>query len=349
MGAVLSEEGTRFDDLCHPPNQTPHEVDGFAEDVYGLGTILSLLLGKLVRGRLPANSQSEKRILLEHRHTTNLDELLLRMRAVDPIERPRAQDVARQLETMSDEAVIPTSALGPRTETERDDDRDVGHLAHPIFDTTSPASVPTATPDELSPTVLDAPLPRGYRLGRFRLLQQVGQGSMGSVYQAADAADGSLVAVKVLSPRYADQPAALKRFRKEGRLLAEVNNPYVARLLEVNEAERIQYLVMEYVDGRSLAELLNEQERFDERTAVSMMADVARALVEPHEQGIVHRDIKPGNILVVSPVRCATDDVQQSEPGSVPSSPPSDTADSPPSPQVKLIDFGTWLSQTRWM
>jgi serine/threonine protein kinase/class 3 adenylate cyclase len=139
----------------------------------------------------------------------------------------------------------------------------------------------------------------GERLGRYRLLEKVGEGGMGAVYRAEDTADGTVVAVKVLRPDLVQRPDSLRRFHKEARLLAEVNNPHVTNLLEVNEDDGTHYLVLEYVPGQTLRQLLEGQGALDERTALGVAADVARALAEAHERGIVHRDVKPENVLLV--------------------------------------------------
>jgi serine/threonine protein kinase/class 3 adenylate cyclase len=143
---------------------------------------------------------------------------------------------------------------------------------------------------------------------------------MGVVYRAQDLSDGTVVALKVLRADWAQHPDALRRFRKEARLLAEVNNPYVTNLLEVNEDDGIHYLVMEFVAGKSLRELLDERGRLDEPEALAIMADVCRALIDAHKRGIVHRDIKPDNILLLGDERTE--------------------AQGQHSPRVKLSDFG---------
>ena len=141
----------------------------------------------------------------------------------------------------------------------------------------------------------------GSRLGRFLILEKLGEGGMGAVYRARDSADGSTVAIKVLHPDEARRPRARRRFAKEARLLAEVNNPYVTNLVEVNEDGGVHYLVLEFVAGTSLAQWLVRRGRLDEPTALGIMADVARALDFAHGRGIVHRDVKPENILLVGP------------------------------------------------
>jgi serine/threonine protein kinase/class 3 adenylate cyclase len=151
--------------------------------------------------------------------------------------------------------------------------------------------------DKPPPDDGDDALPRE-RLGRFRLLDKLGQGGMGAVYKAVDCSDGRIVAIKVLRANWTAQPQALARFHKEARLLAEINNPYVTNLLEVNEDEGFHYLALEFVAGESLDKLLRRRGRLDERDALAIMADVARALVDAHAAGIVHRDVKPANILL---------------------------------------------------
>jgi serine/threonine protein kinase/class 3 adenylate cyclase len=147
---------------------------------------------------------------------------------------------------------------------------------------------------------------------------------MGAVYRGEDMTDGSPVALKVLGSRSSTQPDALIRLLKEARLLAEVNNPYVANLQEVNEDEGVYYLVMEFVPGCSLARYLVEHGKMDEPSALEVMADVARALLDAHERGIVHRDVKPENILLLE----AETGAGQRNPGAS------------NGPRAKLTDFG---------
>ena len=85
--------------------------------------------------------------------------------------------------------------------------------------------------------------------------------------------------------------------------MAEANNPYVVNLLEFNEDDGIPYMVLEFVAGLSLGQLLQERTRLGESEALAFMAAVARGLMEAHERGIVHRDIKPSNILLLEPHR----------------------------------------------
>src|SRR5262249_32873251 len=121
---------------------------------------------------------------------------------------------------------------------------------------------------------------------------------MGAVYRAEDPDDGRSVAVKVLRASTVRNPSAVQRFRKEARLLAEVRSPYVAALLEVNEDNGIHFLALEFVPGPTLDQVLDRRGRLGDGGAMRAAAAVARALAEPHRLGIVHRDVKPSNIIL---------------------------------------------------
>ncbi|HEY1064840.1 MAG TPA: serine/threonine-protein kinase, partial [Pirellulales bacterium] len=139
----------------------------------------------------------------------------------------------------------------------------------------------------------------GEMLGRFEIIAKLGEGGMGAVYKARDPLADREVAIKLLAPHLARSEGARRRFTKEARVLATVNNPYIANLYEFNQDGDAHYLVLEYVPGRSVEKLLDERGALAEETAVSIAADVARALVDAHRRGIVHRDVKPENILIV--------------------------------------------------
>jgi len=146
----------------------------------------------------------------------------------------------------------------------------------------------------------DKPLGPGDQLGRYRLTATLGQGGMGTVYKGEDISTGQVVAVKLLNGSMALKANALRRFQKEARLLSSVNNPYVTNLIEVNEDDGRHYLVLEYVNGVDLKKVLATSQVLEEDRALAIAADVARALVDAHQQGIVHRDIKPDNILLAN-------------------------------------------------
>jgi beta-lactam-binding protein with PASTA domain/predicted Ser/Thr protein kinase len=135
--------------------------------------------------------------------------------------------------------------------------------------------------------------------GRYRIIQRLGGGGMGVVYQAEDMLLGRDVAIKVLRSHLAEDDAFRHRFAREGRSAAALSHPNIVQVYDVGETpEGVPYLVMEYVSGPTLEKVLAERGALGEREAVDIAAQVAAALAEAHRRGVVHRDIKPLNILV---------------------------------------------------
>ncbi|HEY5924180.1 MAG TPA: protein kinase, partial [Kofleriaceae bacterium] len=157
---------------------------------------------------------------------------------------------------------------------------------------------PTLTSDELAAVRPSRP-GLGLQLGRFELVKQVGAGAMGEVWEARDTAGGPNVAIKLLKPEIAADDELLRRFRKEGRVLAKVGSPFIANYIDLNEDKGLHYLVLELVTGGSVAGALRRLGKLPERVALGIVADTCRALAEPHRLGIVHRDIKPDNMMFV--------------------------------------------------
>jgi serine/threonine protein kinase len=144
------------------------------------------------------------------------------------------------------------------------------------------------------------PAAGGDVLGRYRLLQEIGHGGIGDVYRAEEMGTGKAVAIKIVRGEYATHDGVLRRFRREARLLEQVRHRNIVELVEVNEAGGILYLAMELVDGPSLSELQKRRGRLPEREALLIGAEIARGLAVAHARGIVHRDVKPGNVLLGS-------------------------------------------------
>jgi serine/threonine protein kinase/class 3 adenylate cyclase len=139
----------------------------------------------------------------------------------------------------------------------------------------------------------------GMQLGRFELVRQLGAGAMGEVWEARDQAGGPNVAIKLLKPEIAADAELLRRFRKEARVLAKVGSPFIANFIDLNEDKGFHYLVLELVSGGSVAGALRRLGKLPERLSLGIIADTCRALAEPHRLGIVHRDIKPDNLMFV--------------------------------------------------
>ena len=133
----------------------------------------------------------------------------------------------------------------------------------------------------------------------FVLVKRLGSGGMGAVYLARDPVLRRLVAVKVLAPQLASDPEARARFEREGQAVAAISHPNVVAVHSVGELENgVPYIVMQYIEGRTMAERLQEDGPLDARSAKHVIGEVASALAAAHKKGIIHRDIKPANILL---------------------------------------------------
>jgi eukaryotic-like serine/threonine-protein kinase len=137
-------------------------------------------------------------------------------------------------------------------------------------------------------------------IGDYRILRRLGEGGMGSVFLGYHEGDQAQVAIKVLPENLASNQAAIDRFYREAKSGALLNHPNIVRNLAVgqDQATGKHYLVMEYVDGVSALELLQRHGRLSVGDAIHIILDVARALEHAHSRNIVHRDIKPDNVLI---------------------------------------------------
>ncbi len=133
---------------------------------------------------------------------------------------------------------------------------------------------------------------------RFELLEQIGKGGMGTVWKARDTETGEVVALKLLHEQYADDPYFLERFEREVEVTRRVQSSHVVRMVGYGVREGRPYVAMEYVDGRTLREILRERGKLDWPEAKALLWQVALGLGAAHAVGVVHRDVKPSNILV---------------------------------------------------
>lgn len=135
--------------------------------------------------------------------------------------------------------------------------------------------------------------------GRYHLRRQLARGGMATVWEAEDRVLGRRVAVKVLHPHLARDPSFRERFRREGVAVARLTHPAVVAVYDTGADDELVYLVMELVEGRTLRDLLDERGPLDLATAVHLVTEVADGLASAHDRGIVHRDVKPGNVLMM--------------------------------------------------
>ncbi|MDX6210489.1 MAG: eukaryotic-like serine/threonine-protein kinase, partial [Frankiales bacterium] len=150
--------------------------------------------------------------------------------------------------------------------------------------------------------------------GRYRLTRQIAVGGMGEVWQAIDERLGRTVAVKLLKPEYSREPTFLARFRGEARHAAALSHPGIAAVFDYGEVQdggrMLAYLVMEYVDGEPLSHLLTAGQALPPALALQIVGQTGLALQAAHDAGVIHRDVKPGNLLIVRANRDDPSDVQ---------------------------------------
>jgi serine/threonine-protein kinase len=136
--------------------------------------------------------------------------------------------------------------------------------------------------------------------GRYELHRRVGRGGMAEVYLARDRLLDRLVAIKILFPEYATDPSFVARFRREAQAAANLNHPNIVGVYDWGKERGTYYIVMEYVDGRTVSEILRAEGPIEPKRAAAIAADVAAALGFAHRKGVVHRDVKPGNVLITA-------------------------------------------------
>ncbi|UCG57537.1 MAG: serine/threonine protein kinase [Phycisphaerales bacterium] len=136
-----------------------------------------------------------------------------------------------------------------------------------------------------------------HQIPGYKILGKVGAGAMAFVYKAKQLSLNRTVAIKVLPKRFSENPEYVKRFYKEGQAAGKLNHPNIVQAFDVGEAGGYHYFVMEFVEGKTIADDLAEGRVFDEKEAIEIIIQVTRALAHAHANGLVHRDVKPKNIM----------------------------------------------------
>lgn len=140
----------------------------------------------------------------------------------------------------------------------------------------------------------------GKRLdGRYEVQEIIGVGGMSVVYKAYDNVDDRIVAIKILKDEFLNNEEFKRRFKNESKAIALLSHENIVRVYDVNFGEKLQYIVMEYIDGITLKEYINKQNYITWNDAVYFMTQILRAVQHAHDKGIVHRDIKPQNIILL--------------------------------------------------
>src|ERR1700680_4117510 len=141
------------------------------------------------------------------------------------------------------------------------------------------------------------PILAGKRLGRYEIPSPVGAAGRGEVYRAKDPRLNRIVAIKVLPPHLADSPELRERFEREARTIASLNHPHICTLYDIGHQDGIDFLVMEYLEGETLAQRLVKGPLPLEQV-LQYSIEIADALDKAHRKGVTHRDLKPGNIML---------------------------------------------------
>lgn len=138
----------------------------------------------------------------------------------------------------------------------------------------------------------------GLQLGGYEIISRLGKGTMGSVFHARHLSEQKEVALKVLSLRYAQDQAIISRFKREANVLSKLHHTNIVRCFGMGKIHGLRFLVMEYVNGGTLKQLLKTRERLSVEDALCIILDVAHALKYAHDHQVIHRDIKPDNVLI---------------------------------------------------
>src|SRR6476646_7488761 len=133
---------------------------------------------------------------------------------------------------------------------------------------------------------------------RYRIERELARGGMAEVYLARDESLNRPVALKALFPEFAREPSFVERFRREAQAAANLNHPNIVAIYDWGQQSGTYFIVMEYVEGRSLSDIIRTDGPLHPRRAAEITADVAAALGFAHRNGVVHRDVKPGNIII---------------------------------------------------
>jgi serine/threonine protein kinase len=137
-------------------------------------------------------------------------------------------------------------------------------------------------------------------VGNYDLLEKIAEGGMGAIHRGRDRRSGEIVAIKIMPPHMAANPVLLKRFEQEFRTASRLDHPNIVRALDYGDTGSSPFLVMEYVEGESLGQKIEREGRMSEPEAIRIIAQVAQGLHRAHKQNLVHRDVKPDNILIRS-------------------------------------------------
>lgn len=138
----------------------------------------------------------------------------------------------------------------------------------------------------------------GQQIPGFKIIEKLGAGAMATVYKAKQLSLDRMVAIKVLPKKYSNNVQFIERFYAEGRAAAALNHPNIVQAYDVGKAGEYHYFVMEFVDGRTVYDDILRHKRYPETEAIDVCLQIADALNHAHERGLIHRDVKPKNMMI---------------------------------------------------
>jgi CheY-like chemotaxis protein/tRNA A-37 threonylcarbamoyl transferase component Bud32 len=195
--------------------------------------------------------------------------------------------------------------------------------------------------------VADNLIDNAQSVGHYRVIQMLGRGGMGEVYLAEDSKLRRKVALKILPKERRDDEERRKRFEREARALAAINHPNIVTLYSLEEWRGIRFITMEWVDGRTLSEILNVSGPFSLTDLVDIGVQAAEGLAEAHDHGLIHRDLKPQNIMITAGGRAKILDFGLAK--EVESVPPFQDASCPETLDEDLTAEGTLIGTSCYM
>ena len=137
-----------------------------------------------------------------------------------------------------------------------------------------------------------------HKIPGYKIIGKLGSGAMAVVYKARQLSLNRMVAIKILPKRFSENPEYVERFYKEGQAAGRLNHPNIVQAIDVGEAAGYHYFVMEYVEGKTIADDLTAGNVFEEAEALDIIIQVANALAHAHACSLIHRDVKPKNIMI---------------------------------------------------
>ncbi|MGH9511155.1 MAG: protein kinase domain-containing protein [Terriglobales bacterium] len=224
-------------------------------------------------------------------------------------ENPSGEIRCRKCTTILPVSLVPGPAISPETialdvtapVSAGRMTRDAATTGDPAFDKTSTSgwqAAPKAVSTPASPSAFSNFAPGSVIGTRYEILQLLGEGGMGAVYKVRDREVNRLVALKMIRADLASHPEILARFTQELVLARQVTHRNVIRLFDLGEANGVKYITMDFIEGRDLKSLLNEKGKLATAEAIKVIGQVCRALDAAHTEGVVHRDLKPQNIML---------------------------------------------------